>query len=281
MHLPQKSTLFFWNQIWREPSLIWENVRIWIYIPTSSFWGIILIVFAIFKHICYVLFSSMFKTWLRRGEMDSFRGKTEKYWGMKREKRKEQMRSIKEKNRRKEPQHPTPILTQKLIKSPPTLPTTAFQLLLWLSILISTSYATGLLTNQPPPPISTLLIWPTCTISPFSPLNWLKSTYSHIFFLLVPQLVVYKLSRKKFNGKFNNTKLTELSPLPSSTRDYFVEMYYRNETHHEPYPLTLPGCTPSCPLTKFAELVAPVIPQDWSTECRITSKHEGTKDIGD
>ncbi|XP_038288249.1 prostatic acid phosphatase isoform X2 [Canis lupus baileyi] len=57
--------------------------------------------------------------------------------------------------------------------------------------------------------------------------------------------------------------------------EYFVEMYYRNETQHEPYPLTLPGCTPSCPLTEFAELVAPVIPQDWSTECMTTSNDQG------
>ncbi|XP_058585880.1 prostatic acid phosphatase isoform X1 [Neofelis nebulosa] len=56
--------------------------------------------------------------------------------------------------------------------------------------------------------------------------------------------------------------------------EYFIEMYYRNETQHEPYPLTLPGCTPSCPLTKFAELVAPVIPQDWSTECMTTSNNQ-------
>uniref|UniRef100_A0A250YH28 acid phosphatase n=1 Tax=Castor canadensis TaxID=51338 RepID=A0A250YH28_CASCN len=62
---------------------------------------------------------------------------------------------------------------------------------------------------------------------------------------------------------------------------YFVEMYYRNETQHAPHPLTLPGCTPSCPLEKFAELVAPVIPQDWSTECMITSDHQGTKDFSD
>ncbi|XP_069329338.1 prostatic acid phosphatase isoform X1 [Eulemur rufifrons] len=55
---------------------------------------------------------------------------------------------------------------------------------------------------------------------------------------------------------------------------YFVEMFYRNETQHEPHPLTLPGCTHSCPLEKFAELVAPVLPQDWSAECRITSDHQ-------
>uniref|UniRef100_H0XD33 acid phosphatase n=1 Tax=Otolemur garnettii TaxID=30611 RepID=H0XD33_OTOGA len=62
---------------------------------------------------------------------------------------------------------------------------------------------------------------------------------------------------------------------------YFLEMYYRNETQHEPHPLILPGCTHSCPLEKFAELVAPVIPEDWSAECMITSNNQGTKDIID
>uniref|UniRef100_A0A8C5L4F9 acid phosphatase n=1 Tax=Jaculus jaculus TaxID=51337 RepID=A0A8C5L4F9_JACJA len=56
--------------------------------------------------------------------------------------------------------------------------------------------------------------------------------------------------------------------------EYSVEMYYRNETQHEPYPLTLPGCTHSCPLEKFAQLLAPVIPQDWSKECMTTSNHQ-------
>ncbi|XP_037375738.1 prostatic acid phosphatase [Talpa occidentalis] len=60
---------------------------------------------------------------------------------------------------------------------------------------------------------------------------------------------------------------------------YSVEMYYLNETRHEPYPLTLPGCTHSCPLTKFADLVASVIPQDWSTECMPSNKHQVLKII--
>lgn len=60
---------------------------------------------------------------------------------------------------------------------------------------------------------------------------------------------------------------------------YFIEMYYRNETQHEPHPLTLPGCTPSCPLMKFTELVASVIPRDWHSECMITSSHQALKII--
>uniref|UniRef100_A0A9L0IM01 acid phosphatase n=1 Tax=Equus asinus TaxID=9793 RepID=A0A9L0IM01_EQUAS len=82
-----------------------------------------------------------------------------------------------------------------------------------------------------------------------------------------------------YNGILPPYAACHLMELYSEAGEYFVEMYYRNETQHEPHALTLPGCTPSCPLTKFAELVAPVIPQDWSTECMTTSNHQGTEDI--
>lgn len=89
---------FFWNKELREPSLIWENVRT----PTPSFWGIILqSLGCTFKHICYILFSSMFTASLRRGKIDSL-GKRPKDTGRGKEKRKEQMRSIKGRNQEKE-----------------------------------------------------------------------------------------------------------------------------------------------------------------------------------
>ncbi|TKC35226.1 hypothetical protein EI555_011027, partial [Monodon monoceros] len=83
-----------------------------------------------------------------------------------------------------------------------------------------------------------------------------------------------------YNGILPPHASCHLTELYFEKGEYFIEMYYRNETQHEPHPLTLPGCTPSCPLTKFAELVAPVIPQDWSTECAM-SNHEGTEDAMD
>ncbi|XP_024899419.1 prostatic acid phosphatase isoform X2 [Pteropus alecto] len=82
-----------------------------------------------------------------------------------------------------------------------------------------------------------------------------------------------------FNGILPPYASCHLMELYLEKGEYFVEMYYRNETQHEPYPLTLPGCTHSCPLRKFAELVASVIPEDWPTECMITSSHQGTKDV--
>ncbi|XP_049565836.1 prostatic acid phosphatase isoform X6 [Orcinus orca] len=83
-----------------------------------------------------------------------------------------------------------------------------------------------------------------------------------------------------YNGILPPHASCHLTELYFDKGEYFIEMYYRNETQHEPHPLTLPGCTPSCPLTKFAELVAPVISQDWSTECAM-SNHEGTEDAMD
>ncbi|KFP17148.1 Prostatic acid phosphatase, partial [Egretta garzetta] len=57
---------------------------------------------------------------------------------------------------------------------------------------------------------------------------------------------------------------------------YSIEMHYRNDTSKDPYLLTLPGCTSSCPLEKFAELVSPVITENWSKEC---GKKDKMKDI--
>ncbi|XP_066207024.1 prostatic acid phosphatase [Saccopteryx leptura] len=77
-----------------------------------------------------------------------------------------------------------------------------------------------------------------------------------------------------YNGILPPYASCHLMELYLDKGEYFLEMYYRNDTQHEPYPLTMPGCTPSCPLTKFTELVASVIPQDWSTECKITGRHQ-------
>ncbi|XP_050996156.1 prostatic acid phosphatase [Acomys russatus] len=77
-----------------------------------------------------------------------------------------------------------------------------------------------------------------------------------------------------YNGILPPYASCHIMELYSDEGGHFVEMYYRNETQHEPYPLTLPGCTHSCPLEKFVELLDPVIPQDWSTECMRTSNHQ-------
>lgn len=62
----------------------------------------------------------------------------------------------------------------------------------------------------------------------------------------------------------------------SLNRQYSIEMYYRNDTSKDPYLLPLPGCTSSCPLQKFAELVSSVITENWSKECGKKDKMKGS-----
>ncbi|XP_059507958.1 lysosomal acid phosphatase-like isoform X6 [Stegostoma tigrinum] len=50
---------------------------------------------------------------------------------------------------------------------------------------------------------------------------------------------------------------------------YTMEMYYRNESNSKPYLLTLPSCTEKCPLHKFIEIAAEVIPKNWAKECEL------------
>ncbi|MBZ3878848.1 Prostatic acid phosphatase [Sciurus carolinensis] len=90
-----------------------------------------------------------------------------------------------------------------------------------------------------------------------------------------------QMALEVYNGILPPYAACHFTELYLEKGEYFVEMYYRNETQHEAYALTLPGCTPSCPLEKFAELVAPVIPQDWATECMITNNHQGTENNKD
>ncbi|KFZ45627.1 Prostatic acid phosphatase, partial [Antrostomus carolinensis] len=69
----------------------------------------------------------------------------------------------------------------------------------------------------------------------------------------------------------------QVSPhLCKNKERYSIEMHYRNDSSKDPYLLTLPGCTSSCPLEKFAELVSPVITENWSKEC---GKKDKMKDI--
>ncbi|XP_061442963.1 prostatic acid phosphatase-like isoform X2 [Rhineura floridana] len=50
--------------------------------------------------------------------------------------------------------------------------------------------------------------------------------------------------------------------------EHTIEMYFRNHTVKDPCQLTLPGCSSACPLSKFAELVTPILVEDWANECR-------------
>uniref|UniRef100_A0A8C8ALD1 acid phosphatase n=1 Tax=Otus sunia TaxID=257818 RepID=A0A8C8ALD1_9STRI len=80
-----------------------------------------------------------------------------------------------------------------------------------------------------------------------------------------------------FNGKLPPYAACQFFELyQESSGRYSIEMHYRNDSSKDPYLLTLPGCTSACPLEKFAELVSPIITENWSKEC---GRKDKTKDI--
>ncbi|XP_061853986.1 lysosomal acid phosphatase isoform X2 [Colius striatus] len=59
--------------------------------------------------------------------------------------------------------------------------------------------------------------------------------------------------------------------------NFSVEMFYRNESGKEPFPLTIPGCQHKCPLQRFMDLTAAVIPWNWEQECQVASTLHDTE----
>ncbi|XP_071649114.1 prostatic acid phosphatase [Temnothorax longispinosus] len=55
--------------------------------------------------------------------------------------------------------------------------------------------------------------------------------------------------------------------------EWNVQVFLRNTTVHEPYPMTIPGCTVVCPLDKFVEILKPMIPDNWEEECKVDSNY--------
>uniref|UniRef100_A0A8B9P1G0 acid phosphatase n=1 Tax=Apteryx owenii TaxID=8824 RepID=A0A8B9P1G0_APTOW len=79
-----------------------------------------------------------------------------------------------------------------------------------------------------------------------------------------------------FNGKLPPYAACQFFELyQESSGRYSIEMHYRNDTSKDPYLLSLPGCTSSCPLEKFTELVSPMIAENWSKECGKKDKTKG------
>ncbi|XP_063800708.1 lysosomal acid phosphatase [Pseudophryne corroboree] len=64
-----------------------------------------------------------------------------------------------------------------------------------------------------------------------------------------------------------------------SPGNFTVEMYFRNESAHPPFPLTVPGCVHSCPLERFQSLLQEVVAEDWEKECQISSPSRDTEVI--
>ncbi|XP_067318853.1 lysosomal acid phosphatase isoform X1 [Anolis sagrei] len=85
-------------------------------------------------------------------------------------------------------------------------------------------------------------------------------------------LVALQMALDVYNGKqapYASCHIFEL--FQEDDGNFSVEMFFRNESGKEPYPLQLPGCEQRCPLLKFLQLTEPVIPQNWKQECQIAN----------
>ncbi|XP_055849783.1 prostatic acid phosphatase [Episyrphus balteatus] len=49
----------------------------------------------------------------------------------------------------------------------------------------------------------------------------------------------------------------------------YVSIFYKN-TPDEPKPLEIPGCGTSCPLDRMYELYKDILPEDWTSECKLS-----------
>ncbi|KAG9466690.1 hypothetical protein GDO78_016267 [Eleutherodactylus coqui] len=83
-----------------------------------------------------------------------------------------------------------------------------------------------------------------------------------------------------YNGKqapYASCHIFEL--YEESPGNFTVEMYFRNDSTKQPFPLTLPGCVHSCPLEKFQSLLDRVISKDRESECQVCSPRNDTEVI--
>lgn len=76
-----------------------------------------------------------------------------------------------------------------------------------------------------------------------------------------------------WNQQLPHYNMMVMIELHEENHAWSVEMFLRNTTAHEPYPLTIPGCEASCSLNKFVELLKPMIPDDWEAECKVSGNY--------
>jgi hypothetical protein len=108
-----------------------------------------------------------------------------------------------------------------------------------------------------------------------------KSTKNYKLFLYSTHdtmLAVLMHALNVFNNEFIPFSASLLFELHQNelNNNYFVRIYYYNETLTQTYPylLSLPNCDylTDCPLDKFFSLTKELIPEDWDKECGIEDK---------
>ncbi|XP_012343616.1 prostatic acid phosphatase isoform X1 [Apis florea] len=77
-----------------------------------------------------------------------------------------------------------------------------------------------------------------------------------------------------WNNQMPNYNIMIMIELHENNDEWNVQIFLRNTTEYEPYPLTIPGCTTICPLEKFIEILNPMIPDNWNEECKVDGEYK-------
>lgn len=72
-----------------------------------------------------------------------------------------------------------------------------------------------------------------------------------------------------WNNQMPHYNIMTMIELHEDNDGWNVQIFLRNTTDHEPYPLTVPGCATACPLEQFVQILKPMIPDDWEEECKV------------
>ncbi|XP_039291952.1 prostatic acid phosphatase-like [Nilaparvata lugens] len=88
---------------------------------------------------------------------------------------------------------------------------------------------------------------------------WLLSAHDETVANVLDTLKVFETH----NPPYTACVLIELR---EKNNDYFVTVTYRNSSS-EATLLTIPGCATLCPFNQFVQILKPLIPSDWESEC--------------
>lgn len=71
-----------------------------------------------------------------------------------------------------------------------------------------------------------------------------------------------------WNDQIPEYNIMAMVELHEDINGWNVQVFLRNTTSHDPYPMTIPGCTTICPLEQFIQILKPMIPDNWQEECK-------------
>lgn len=94
-------------------------------------------------------------------------------------------------------------------------------------------------------------------------------------------LITLQAALNVYNGLFPSYAACQLFEFyQENDGSYTLDLYYRNDSSHDPYLTPVPGCQMNpCPLSQFTEQVQEVMTDNWEAECGLESSWSKTGTI--